>query len=63
MDRQIPKEGEKIAILSDLTHFKVDAEIADAYAERLNVGSQAIVKIGTTKSNGRGLGLLFIREI
>lgn len=45
-------EGEKIAILSDLTHFKVDAEIADAYAERLNVGSQAIVKIGSTELKG-----------
>lgn len=45
-------EGEKIAILSDLTHFKVDAEIADAYAERLNVGSQAVVKIGSTELKG-----------
>ncbi len=27
-------EGEKIAIISDLSHFKVDGEIADAYGDR-----------------------------
>lgn len=45
-------EGEKIAIVSDLSHFKVNAEIADAYAERLAVGSRAIVKIGSNELEG-----------
>ncbi|MDE6161232.1 MAG: efflux RND transporter periplasmic adaptor subunit [Muribaculaceae bacterium] len=45
-------EGEKIAIISDLSHFKVDADVADAYADRLRVGSGAIVKIGTERLRG-----------
>ena len=39
-------EGEKIAIISDLSHFKVDGEIADAYGDRIRVGSKAVVRIG-----------------
>lgn len=39
-------EGEKIAIISDLRHFKVDGEIADAYGDRIRVGSKAVVRIG-----------------
>ena len=45
-------EGEKIAIISDLSHFKVDADVADAYADRLRVGSGAIVKIGSERLRG-----------
>lgn len=45
-------EGEKLAIVADLSHFKVDAEIADAYAERLAVGSRAVVKIGSNELEG-----------
>lgn len=39
-------EGEKIAIISDLSHFKVDGEIADAYGDRVRVGSKAVVRVG-----------------
>lgn len=39
-------EGEKIAIISDLSHFKIDGEIADAYGDRIRVGSKAVVRIG-----------------
>ena len=39
-------EGEKIAIISDLSHFKVDGEIADAYGDRVRVGSNAVIRIG-----------------
>ena len=39
-------EGEKIAIISDLSHFKVDGEIADAYGDRVRVGSKAGVRVG-----------------
>ncbi len=45
-------EGEKIAIVADLAHFKVDAETSDAFADRLRVGNGAIVKIGTEKLRG-----------
>ena len=44
--------GEQIAIISDLTHFKVDGEIADSYGDRVSVGSHAIVKIGREKLDG-----------
>ena len=42
-------EGEKIAIISDLSHFKVDGEIADAYGDRIRVGSKAVVRIGRSE--------------
>ncbi len=45
-------QGEKVAVISDLSHFKVNAEIADAYGDRVSVGSKAIVKIGRDKLEG-----------
>jgi len=45
-------EGQKIAVISDLDHFRVDAEISDSYANRVAVGSKAIVKIGKEKLSG-----------
>lgn len=45
-------EGEKIAIISDLSHFKVDGEIADAYGDRIHVGTKAVVKVGRERMNG-----------
>jgi len=44
--------GTQIAIVSDLSHFKVLAEIADSYAEKLNPGAKAIVKIGQMQLEG-----------
>lgn len=44
--------GTQIAIVSDLSHFKVEAEIADSYAEKLSSGAKAIVKIGQEQLNG-----------
>ena len=46
------RSGEQIAIISDLSHFKVDGEIADSYGDRVSVGSHAIVKIGREKLDG-----------
>lgn len=46
-------EGERIAIISDLTHFKVDAEIADTYGDRVAVGSDAVVRIGKERLPGK----------
>lgn len=44
--------GEQIAIISDLSHFKVEAEIADAYGDRVAAGGRSIVKIGNEKLDG-----------
>ncbi|MDR0845215.1 MAG: efflux RND transporter periplasmic adaptor subunit [Tannerella sp.] len=45
-------QGSRVAIVSDLSHFKVDGEIADSYGDRIAVGSRAVVKIGSDKLNG-----------
>lgn len=38
--------GDRVAIVSDLSHFKIEGEIADAYGDRLAVGGKAIVRLG-----------------
>ena len=48
---QVPQGGQ-VAIISDLSHFKVEGEIADTYGDRVAVGGKAIVKIGTEKLEG-----------
>lgn len=45
-------QGSQVAILSDLSHFKVQCEIADTYGDRVAVGGRAIVKIGSTRLDG-----------
>ena len=45
-------QGEQVAVVSDLNHFKVEAEIADSYADRVAAGSKAIVRIGNDKLVG-----------
>lgn len=45
-------EGSQIAIISDLSHFKVEGEIADTYGDRVAAGGRAIVKIGNEKLEG-----------
>jgi len=45
-------EGSRIAIISDLSHFKVEGEIADTYGDRVAAGGRAIVKIGSEKLEG-----------
>lgn len=46
-------EGTQIAVISDLSHFKVEGEIADTYGDRVAVGGRAIVKIGSEKLEGQ----------
>lgn len=48
---QVP-QGAQVAIISDLSHFKVDGEIADAYGDRVAAGGRAVVKIGSDKLDG-----------
>lgn len=45
-------EGSRIAVISDLSHFKVEGEIADTYGDRVAAGGKAIVKIGSEKLEG-----------
>lgn len=45
-------QGSKVAIVSDLSHFKIEGEIADTYGDRIATGSKAVVKIGNDKLNG-----------
>ena len=46
------QQGNKVAIVSDLTRFKIEGEIADTYGDRIAPGSKAIVRIGNEKLNG-----------
>lgn len=46
------EKGGQVAIISDLSHFKVEGEIADAYGDRVAAGGRAIVKIGNEKLSG-----------
>ena len=45
-------KGEQIAVVSDLSHFKVEGEIADTYGDRVAAGGKVIVKIGSEKLEG-----------
>ena len=45
-------QGAQLAIVSDLNHFKIDAEIADSYAEKIMPGNKAIVVIGSEELSG-----------
>ena len=45
-------QGEQIAIVSDLSHFKVEGEIADTYGDRVAAGGRVVVKIGSEKLEG-----------
>ncbi|MBM6891146.1 HlyD family efflux transporter periplasmic adaptor subunit [Bacteroides caecigallinarum] len=46
-------EGSRIAVISDLSHFKVEGEIADTYGDRVAAGGKAVVKIGGEKLEGQ----------
>lgn len=48
---QVVQEA-KIAIVSDLSHFKIDGEIADTYGDRIATGNKVMVKIGSEKLSG-----------
>lgn len=45
-------QGSRLAIVSDLTHFKIEGEIADTYGDRIAAGSRAVVRIGNDRLNG-----------
>ena len=45
-------QGAKVAIVSDLSHFKIEGEIADTYGDHIAAGSKAVIKIGSEKLDG-----------
>lgn len=45
-------QGAKVVIVSDLSHFKIEGEIADTYGDRIAAGSKAVIKIGSEKLDG-----------
>ncbi len=44
--------GSKVAIVSDLSHFKVEGEISDSYASKIGVGYKAMLKVGRERFSG-----------
>lgn len=44
--------GSKVAVVSDLTHFKIDCSIADTYSDRVMAGGRVLVKIGRERLFG-----------
>lgn len=44
--------GEKIAVISDLSNFKITAQISDAMAEYVKVGKRIIAAVGKEKMEG-----------
>ena len=50
--------GAQIAIVSDLSRFKIEAEIADRYADYIQPGSQATINIGNEKLEGTVLNIV-----
>ena len=44
--------GQKIAVVSDLSHFKAECEIADNHSERVRVGGAVIMRIGKERLSG-----------
>jgi len=45
-------QGSEVAIVSDLSRFKIDAEISDGHREKLSVGSKALIEVGDEKMTG-----------
>ena len=44
--------GQKIAVVSDLSHFKAECEISDSYGDRVSVGGAVILRIGKERLPG-----------
>ncbi|MDE6682960.1 MAG: HlyD family efflux transporter periplasmic adaptor subunit, partial [Muribaculaceae bacterium] len=44
--------GEKLAIISDLSHFKINGEIADSHTEKLSPGQTVKIRLGRKNIDG-----------
>lgn len=45
-------QGSRLAVISDLSCFRVDAEIADTYGDKVSVGGKATVRVGKEQLEG-----------
>ncbi len=45
--------GEKVAVVSDLSHFKIEGEIPEGSSDRVGIGANVKVRIGGTELTGR----------
>ena len=45
-------QGARVAVISDLSRFKIEGEIADSYGDRIAVDSKVVIKIGSEKLSG-----------
>lgn len=45
-------QGAQLAIVSDLSRFRIEGEIADSYAEKISPGNRVVVEIGDTRLAG-----------
>ncbi|MCD8165858.1 MAG: HlyD family efflux transporter periplasmic adaptor subunit [Bacteroides sp.] len=45
-------QGVQLAIISDLSHFKLEGDISDNYADRVRAGSRVIVRLGSDQLEG-----------
>lgn len=45
-------QGTQLAVVSDLSRFKVEAEIADGYADRIRAGARATIEVGSASLSG-----------
>lgn len=45
--------GERLAVLSDLSRFRISAEISEGKGDKIGIGAPVIVRVGRTKERGR----------
>ncbi len=46
-------QGEQVAVIADLGHYKIEAEAPDTYAKLIQAGSTAKIKLGNSMLEGR----------
>lgn len=44
--------GEKLATISDLSNFKISGEVADAYSNKIVIGTKTMIQVGDQKIDG-----------
>ena len=44
--------GQKVAVVSDLSHFKIEGEVPESSSDRVDIGADVTVRIGSTELKG-----------
>lgn len=47
------QKGEKLAVVSDLSHFKIECEMSEAYVDSIYIGSPVFIKLNREKISGK----------